>query len=515
VLECENRACRAECHLGCVGLDAVPSGDWWCPACVPRLEHECVLCGASGSQDEATTMLLCNECNGGVHLGCTRLVAMPCGDDPFTCALCAQRATRRGPSAPPKPRAVRRRRRRASAQHDEDRAPADNGPPIAQADWPFVIATTPPLDSIAIEAVLAEWQAQLPRHATKGQRAGYPEPKILYNWNATSGRARGWFPATVTLAHGAEKYFNFEIDLSRRPAECAIPAASVSFVDAPGVRRDAQLIAAEYGTKWVWIRDARLPRGDAWLASEAVDLGDHAAVAAAVKRCAGERRGSATLNLGLVMRGGVGGGVAADTYRWPFLLKMLLRYFARWAPGALCSSVYVSFADAGRGDARTKDDHVDADNVAPSRLMAFGNFVGGGLRVPGRQAEPFDVRQTANLARNGGPFFTFKASREIHGVEPFTGHRISVSFYSVKETRLLTMSGRKCLTRLGFRLAPLPPPPRRPKATVTPGKQPRPRGFKPGAVTPQKLRTSHAAPRSTRRLRPRLLLPPPALSEQS
>ncbi len=36
VLFCENDACRAEYHMLCVGLDAVPVGAWRCPACVPR-----------------------------------------------------------------------------------------------------------------------------------------------------------------------------------------------------------------------------------------------------------------------------------------------------------------------------------------------------------------------------------------------------------------------------------------------------------------------------------------------
>ena len=36
VLFCENDACRAEYHMLCVGLDAVPAGAWRCPACVPR-----------------------------------------------------------------------------------------------------------------------------------------------------------------------------------------------------------------------------------------------------------------------------------------------------------------------------------------------------------------------------------------------------------------------------------------------------------------------------------------------
>ena len=462
VLVCDNRQCEAEVHLCCAGLPAVPDGDWYCPDCAPRPEDKCVLCLASTAANDPNSVLICDECDGDAHLECTGLAAVPGAEEEFTCAICARRAVRRAARAARA--APKRRRRRPRRMIEENRPPAVVGPPVAQPGWPFVVE--PDGDLTRVAAALEVWQARLPREATRRRTRGdYPRPQILYKWDATSGEARGWFPGRITRALGAGKEYNFEIDLSPRRRGCPIPKESVSTVDAAGERRDTRLAVDNYGSKWVWIEDKRLPRSDAWLAAEDVDVGDHDAVAAAIERCAGERGGVTTLNLGLVTRGGKD-GVGADTARWPYLLRLLLRYFARWAPGdARCSSVYVCFGD-GSHDRRTRDLHRDNDNVAPSRLMAVGDFAGGGLRLPARQAAPVDVRQRANLARggDGGPFFVFDAKHEPHCVEPYTGRRVAVSFYTVKETALLNDDGRACLAHLGFRLqgsvdAPVVTPP--------------------------------------------------------
>ena len=441
----------------------MPDGDWYCPDCAPRPEDKCVICQLSTAADEhePNSVLICDECDGDVHIGCTGLAAFPGDDDPFTCAICARRAVR---LAARLARAAPKRRCRPRRWIEENRPPAEVGPPIAQPGWPFVVK--PDGDLTRVAAALKVWQARLPREATRRRtRSDYPWPQILYKWDATSGEARGWFPARITRALGAGKEYNFEIDLSPRRRGCPIPKESVSTVDAAGERRDARLDLDNYGTKWVWIEDRRLPRSDTWLAAEDVDVGDHDAVAAAIERCAGEHGGLTTLNLGLVTRGGKD-GVGADTARWPYLLRLLLRYFARWAPSdALCSSVYVCFGD-GSYDRRTRGLHVDEFNVAESRLMAVGDFAGGGLRLPDREAAPVDVRQRANLARggDGGPFFVFNAKHELHGVEPYIGRRVAVSFYTIKETKLLNDYGRASLADLGFRLqgsvdAPVVTPP--------------------------------------------------------
>jgi len=60
-------ACPATFHLDCLGLGALPTGDWFCPAC------RCAECGASdycrdGFGDR--TMLLCDRCEREFHVGC-------------------------------------------------------------------------------------------------------------------------------------------------------------------------------------------------------------------------------------------------------------------------------------------------------------------------------------------------------------------------------------------------------------------------------------------------------------
>ena len=104
-------------------------------------------------------------------------------------------------------------------------------------------------------------------------------------------------------------------------------------------------------------------------------------------------------------------------------------------------------------DPRTRDDHLDKANVGPSYLCALGDFQGGGLRVPGRSPEPFDVRPAANRARSGAPFFKFHAAAELHGVVPFQGKRVSISLYA-KKTHPLDAAAKARLAAFGFRLLP-------------------------------------------------------------
>ena len=68
------------------------------------LEDECVICQKSTLEADDTPMqdvLLCDVCEGDVHLACTSLSKMPGDDDPFTCAACA--ATQGDDAAPPAP----------------------------------------------------------------------------------------------------------------------------------------------------------------------------------------------------------------------------------------------------------------------------------------------------------------------------------------------------------------------------------------------------------------------------
>ena len=68
---------------------------------VVPLEDECVICQKSTLEADDTPMqdvLLCDVCEGDVHLACTSLAKIPGDDDPFTCAACA--AARGGDAAP-------------------------------------------------------------------------------------------------------------------------------------------------------------------------------------------------------------------------------------------------------------------------------------------------------------------------------------------------------------------------------------------------------------------------------
>ena len=56
------------------------------------MEDECVICQKSTLEADDTPMqdvLLCDVCEGDVHLACTSLDNIPGDDDPFTCAACA------------------------------------------------------------------------------------------------------------------------------------------------------------------------------------------------------------------------------------------------------------------------------------------------------------------------------------------------------------------------------------------------------------------------------------------
>ena len=60
-------ACPATFHIECLGLKALPEGDWFCPTC------RCAICDKSnydrdGFSDE--TMLLCDVCEREFHVGC-------------------------------------------------------------------------------------------------------------------------------------------------------------------------------------------------------------------------------------------------------------------------------------------------------------------------------------------------------------------------------------------------------------------------------------------------------------
>ncbi|KAF0908597.1 hypothetical protein E2562_026645 [Oryza meyeriana var. granulata] len=78
LLMCDS--CPSMFHHACVGLEATPPGDWFCPAC------SCTICGSSDFDDPAKnsrggggrfsfgdkTIIYCDQCQREYHVGCVR-----------------------------------------------------------------------------------------------------------------------------------------------------------------------------------------------------------------------------------------------------------------------------------------------------------------------------------------------------------------------------------------------------------------------------------------------------------
>ncbi|KAM3392491.1 hypothetical protein ACQJBY_013571 [Aegilops geniculata] len=63
--------CPSTFHHGCVGLDATPQGEWFCPSC------RCAACGSSefeldGGEFTDKTAIYCDQCEREYHAGCVR-----------------------------------------------------------------------------------------------------------------------------------------------------------------------------------------------------------------------------------------------------------------------------------------------------------------------------------------------------------------------------------------------------------------------------------------------------------
>ncbi|XP_066391560.1 increased DNA methylation 1-like [Miscanthus floridulus] len=70
LLLCDN--CPSAFHHACVGLQATPEGDWFCPSC------RCGVCGGSDFDHDTTagftdkTIVYCEQCEREYHVGCVR-----------------------------------------------------------------------------------------------------------------------------------------------------------------------------------------------------------------------------------------------------------------------------------------------------------------------------------------------------------------------------------------------------------------------------------------------------------
>ena len=213
-------------------------------------------------------------------------------------------------------------------------------------------------------------------------------------------------PGVITLALGADKGFNFEIDLSPRRRSAVRRRARPSTRRASSARSPWTIAASGSGSR------TNACRAAARLAAEDVDVGDHDAV---VRRSSGGgRRGRVTtLNLGLVTRAA---GRRRRRPRWPYLLRLLLRYFAL---GARRRAVQLGLRVLRRRQPRPSDEdlHRDNDNVAPSRLMAVGDFAGGGRYRPGEPRPSTCARgRTSRAAATAG-----RSSSSTRSTSPTAG----------------------------------------------------------------------------------------------
>ena len=381
------------------------------------------------------------------------------------------------------PRRGRSRAARNLPALAELRAPAAIGAPVAPPFWRFSPDPAAPGAAALAAAALDAWRREAARGAAAARAGRGPRARrlvegatILYGWNATSGRDRGWFPAVVTrpAADADDAALNFEIYSGPRGAAGpAFPAASVGAINGAV---DVALVPAEYGTKWVILEDRRPPRGDGFLAAPAARAApppaarlSDGALRDALARCGGHEP-SFTLNLGFVARGD-NGGVAVDTRRWARLLGLLLAYFDAHCPdrGARVTSVYVNFAAPGAARRR--------------RARAPGARAPSGGRPP-RGARPrAPARPGGSRARRAG------RARPAHA----RGPRRPVERRALLPRRLRELRRR-------------PPPRARPRARAlrrVAGREPRARGL---ALLPVRRGPGDARRRALRRPPHRRLL---------
>lgn len=69
--------CPSSFHLGCLGLDRVPDGDWFCPTCCckichqPKCKHE-----ECEDQEDNDIIVICVQCEQKFHFGCLKAIGI-------------------------------------------------------------------------------------------------------------------------------------------------------------------------------------------------------------------------------------------------------------------------------------------------------------------------------------------------------------------------------------------------------------------------------------------------------
>ncbi|XP_058786132.1 increased DNA methylation 1-like [Vicia villosa] len=67
--------CPSSFHLGCLGLDRVPDGDWFCPTCCCKICHQPKCEQEEGpDQKDSNVVIMCVQCEQKFHFGCLKAI---------------------------------------------------------------------------------------------------------------------------------------------------------------------------------------------------------------------------------------------------------------------------------------------------------------------------------------------------------------------------------------------------------------------------------------------------------
>eukprot|EP00899_Mesostigma_viride_P013452 jgi/Mesvir1/22107/Mv25776-RA.2 len=80
--------CPSTFHVECLGLDAVPEGDWYCPSCC------CSACGRSeftAGEFNENTIFICDQCERDFHVKCLRRAGFQLDSNPPGTWFCARK----------------------------------------------------------------------------------------------------------------------------------------------------------------------------------------------------------------------------------------------------------------------------------------------------------------------------------------------------------------------------------------------------------------------------------------
>jgi hypothetical protein len=147
----------------------------------------------------------------------------------------------------------------------------------------------------------------------------------------------------------------------------------------------------------------------------------------------GERKWVYSDTLGAIKRRTGGFGLTPPTKRYPNVMKLLNQWLLDNRPeGLSCDFAWTSININANYGAKT---HRDGNNVGPSAIRAFGDFMGGELRYWSKDDKK---TRAQNLRTKDAVKLNIKKKTAIfdgnlaHAVESFSGERISVVWFSCR-----------------------------------------------------------------------------------